>query len=203
MQSPLDQEAATADLVTDIIAPSLHRSSAPFRGHVPWDLTGAEISDLARDLSAGSIGWRDAWALGPIRDDQEEPTQAARLSRAPVPSSISPTNGYQMTIAAQSGRVHAEANNMGQTRTSAPADRTAVDQTADLAQGLSRAEDDELRRLHWLSQIGSLAGRKAERLLELRLRDRRKEIRAPREFAEEKVEVRGGTRRRWYNFRSR
>ncbi|HUE58205.1 MAG TPA: hypothetical protein VMO88_01350 [Acidimicrobiales bacterium] len=108
-----------------------------------------------------------------------------------------------MTIAAQSGRVHAEANNMGQTRTSAPADRTVVDQTADLAQGLSRAEDDELRRLHWLSQIGSLAGRKAERLLELRLRDRRKEIRAPREFAEEKVEVRGGTRRRWYNFRSR
>ena len=92
---------------------------------------------------------------------------------------------------------------MGETRTSVPAGEVVVDQNAPMSQGLSRAEDDELRRLHWLSQIGSLAGRKAERLLELRLRDRRKEIRAPREFAEEKVEVRGGTRRRWYNFRTR
>ena len=94
-------------------------------------------------------------------------------------------------------------SDMAQTRTSAPAGEAVVDQTAPIPQGLSPAEDDELRRLHWLSQIGSLAGRKAERLLELRLRDRRKEIRAPREFAEEKVEVKGGTRRRWYHFRTR
>jgi hypothetical protein len=39
-------------------------------------------------------------------------------------------------------------------------------------------------------------------MVELRLRDRRQEIRAPREFAEEKVEIRGGKKRKWYQFRS-
>lgn len=67
---------------------------------------------------------------------------------------------------------------------------------------LTRDEDDELRRLHWISQIGSLALHKRERLLELRVRDRRSEIRPPREFAEEKVEVRAGKRRKWYSFRA-
>lgn len=51
-----------------------------------------------------------------------------------------------------------------------------------LAQGLTRDEDDELRRLHYFSQVGQLAGPKLERFLELRLRDRRKAIRPPREF---------------------
>ena len=68
---------------------------------------------------------------------------------------------------------------------------------------LTREEDDELRRLHWISQIGCLSQHKRERMLELRLRDRRQEIRQPREFAEEKVEVRGGKRRKWYQFGSR
>lgn len=54
-----------------------------------------------------------------------------------------------------------------------------------LPQGLTSAEDDELRRLHWLSRMGVLAVRKVERLIELRLRDRRTEVREPREFVAE------------------
>jgi hypothetical protein len=37
-------------------------------------------------------------------------------------------------------------------------------------------------------------------MLELRLRDRRKEIRPPREYAEEKVETTASGRRKWYKF---
>jgi hypothetical protein len=51
-----------------------------------------------------------------------------------------------------------------------------------LGEGLTRDEDDELRRLHYFSQFGALAGQKLERFLELRLRDRRKAVRKPREF---------------------
>jgi hypothetical protein len=81
--------------------------------------------------------------------------------------------------------------------------RDALDELVDVPQRLTRQEDDELRRLHWFSQIGILAQRKRERLLELRLQDRRNEIRAPREFAEEQVEVKAGTKRRWFVFGSR
>lgn len=56
-------------------------------------------------------------------------------------------------------------------------------------EGLTREEDDELRRLNWMSQIGALAVRKIERMIELRLRDRRKEIRPPREFTDAVVEA--------------
>jgi hypothetical protein len=47
---------------------------------------------------------------------------------------------------------------------------------------LSRDEDDDLRRLNWLAQNGTLSPLFEERLLERRLRDRRKDIRPPREF---------------------
>jgi hypothetical protein len=60
----------------------------------------------------------------------------------------------------------------------------SVDETAAIPDGLTREEDDELRRLHWFAQIGTLAARRVERLIELRLRDRRKEVRPPREFEE-------------------
>ena len=59
---------------------------------------------------------------------------------------------------------------------------TTLEEDPDLAQGLTREEDDELRRLHYFSQVGSLAGQKLERFFELRLRDRRRTIRPPREF---------------------
>ena len=127
METPLDQETATADLVSDILAPARHRSSA-------------EVSDLAHHLSSGSPGWREAWALQ--------------------------GNGTQQALS----------------------ERTA-DEPPPMPQGLTRAEDDELRRLHWLGRIGTLAGRKVERLIELRLRDRRTEIREPREFAAEQTVV--------------
>lgn len=51
-----------------------------------------------------------------------------------------------------------------------------------LTESLSRDEDDDLRRLHWLSQNGALSALFQERLLERRLRDRRTEVRPPREF---------------------
>lgn len=71
---------------------------------------------------------------------------------------------------------------MGRIRTSRPDSRPTRSRPAEIPAGLTREEDDELRRLHWLSQIGTLAARKVERLIELRLRDRRSEIRPPREF---------------------
>lgn len=92
----------------------------------------------------------------------------------------------------------AEIANVPESRTQAP-----PVESEELRQRLTHDEDDELRRLNWISQIGSLSQHKRERLLELRLRDRRKEIRAPREFAEEKVVTRGGKTRKWYQFRSR
>lgn len=51
-----------------------------------------------------------------------------------------------------------------------------------MADWLTRDEDDELRRLHYFSNFGALAGQRLERFLELRLRDRRKDVRVPREF---------------------
>lgn len=60
-------------------------------------------------------------------------------------------------------------------------ERTPPDQSA-VVDGLTRDEDDELRRLHYFSNIGALAGQRFERFLELRLRDRRKDVRVPREF---------------------
>lgn len=49
-------------------------------------------------------------------------------------------------------------------------------------QYLSEEEDNELRRLNFLAQHAELSARSKERLLELRMRDRRAEVRPPREF---------------------
>jgi len=91
----------------------------------------------------------------------------------------------------------AEAEDMSESRA-----ETIHGETQELPR-LTREEDDELRRLNWISQIGCLSQHKRERMVELRLRDRRQEIRPPREFAEEKVEVRDGKKRKWYHFGSR
>ena len=129
METPLDQETATADLVSDILGPTRHRSS---------------VSDLAHNLSSGSPSWREAWTLSAIRPQE---SLDDRRAHEPVP----------------------------------------------MPQGLTRAEDDELRRLHWLSRMGALALQKVERLIELRLRDRRAEIREPREFAAEQTSTPNAT----------
>ena len=136
MEEPLDSEAATADLITDIVAPT----------HGRW-LPDFEVCDLAHGVGSGSAGWRDAWSLS-------------------------------------SERVRPEA-----------------EIRFDEGQGLTRQEDDELRHLYWLSQVASLAGRKAERFIELRLRDRRRDVRPPREG--EAAASSGGAKRRWLRFRSR
>lgn len=49
-----------------------------------------------------------------------------------------------------------------------------------LEAGLTRVEDNELRRLNWMAQRGRLTDAMRERMIELRLRDRRKTIRRPR-----------------------
>lgn len=54
----------------------------------------------------------------------------------------------------------------------------------DLSDRLTVEEDDELRRLNYLSEMGLLSERSQERLIELRLRDQRRRVRAPREFGE-------------------
>ena len=47
---------------------------------------------------------------------------------------------------------------------------------------LTAEEDDELRRLGYLYEMGQLSERSQVRFLELRLRDERRRIREPREF---------------------
>lgn len=83
--------------------------------------------------------------------------------------------------------------------------RTArlADGAAPILEGLTRDEDDELRRLHHFSQLGDLTGRKRERLVELRLRDRRKDVRPVQPFGEEECYVGSGPKRKWFSFRGR
>ena len=57
---------------------------------------------------------------------------------------------------------------------------TAEVEGSSLEVGLTRAEDNELRRLNWMAQRGKLTEGMRERMVELRLRDRRKTIRHPR-----------------------
>lgn len=64
-----------------------------------------------------------------------------------------------------------------------------VDDALDRTQGLTFEEDEELRRLNYLNEIGCLSTYKVDRLLELRVRDRRAQIRAPREFTGERHEA--------------
>jgi hypothetical protein len=54
----------------------------------------------------------------------------------------------------------------------------------DLSDRLTIEEDDELRRLNYLAEMGLLSEQSQERLIELRLRDRRRRVRGPREFGE-------------------
>lgn len=65
------------------------------------------------------------------------------------------------------------------------ADIAPLDETLELGVPLTSEEDDELRSLNYLNEIGCLAPHKAERLLELRLRDRRFKVRPPRDLVEE------------------
>lgn len=51
--------------------------------------------------------------------------------------------------------------------------------------GLTRVEDNELRRLNWMAQRGTLTEAMQERMVELRLRDRRQTIRRPRLVADQ------------------
>jgi hypothetical protein len=52
-----------------------------------------------------------------------------------------------------------------------------------LGAGLTREEDDELRRLNFLSEVDTVSERKRQRILELRMRDRRMQIRPHRTYA--------------------
>ena len=83
--------------------------------------------------------------------------------------------------------------------------RTArlIDDAAPIPQGLTREEDDELRRLYHFSQTGELAGRKRERLFELRLKDRRKDVRPVQRFGEDDLEAASGPKRKWFSLRGR
>jgi hypothetical protein len=50
----------------------------------------------------------------------------------------------------------------------------------DVDEGLTSAEDDELRQLTWFSMVGQLSETAKERILELRAKDRRSRVRNPR-----------------------
>jgi hypothetical protein len=64
----------------------------------------------------------------------------------------------------------------------APLASSGFDEPLAVEQRLTQAEDDDLRRLHWLSQMGTLSSCKRLCLMDLLVRDRRAQIRAPREF---------------------
>ena len=61
---------------------------------------------------------------------------------------------------------------------------SALERRSGTGEHLTRAEDDDLRRLTWLSQMGTLSGCKRLCLIDLLARDRRDQVRAPREFQE-------------------
>jgi len=63
--------------------------------------------------------------------------------------------------------------------------KPVAEPTADPLPQLTQDEDNELRRLEWISQVGTVALHKQERLMELRVRDRRQQIRPPRELEED------------------
>lgn len=49
MDAPLEQEAANADLISDIVASALDRS--------------VDVPELARGLTSGDPAWRRAWSV--------------------------------------------------------------------------------------------------------------------------------------------
>ena len=63
------------------------------------------------------------------------------------------------------------------TLTGSPSDRMPGSE-----EHLTRDEDDDLRRLTWLSQMGTLSRCKRVCLSDLLVRDRREQVRPPREF---------------------
>ena len=62
---------------------------------------------------------------------------------------------------------------------------SAEAEDSSLEVGLTRVEDNELRRLNWMAQRGTLTEALRERMVELRLRDRRQTIRRPRLVGDE------------------
>jgi hypothetical protein len=59
---------------------------------------------------------------------------------------------------------------------------------------LTHEEDSELRRLHYLANLGTMSLQARERFVELRARDRRAKVREPREF---EIPIVSANRRRW------
>jgi hypothetical protein len=64
-------------------------------------------------------------------------------------------------------------------------------------------EDSELRRLNYMAKMGQLSEHSRERMLELRLRDRRQDVREPREFGGDDGPPAPERRPRRFRFRSR
>jgi hypothetical protein len=72
MEVPLDQETATADLITDILAPTMaHHPMAfePLRHVGHWEMSEIEVCDLVQVLVSGTGAWKKAWSFGPDPTD--------------------------------------------------------------------------------------------------------------------------------------
>lgn len=63
MENPLHTEAANADLISDIVAPSPE--------------SACDVSDLAHGLTDESASWRGAWAVGAPEPDPAADRQAS------------------------------------------------------------------------------------------------------------------------------
>jgi hypothetical protein len=57
MEAPLDPGTATADLITDILAPTLLHQPAQ------WEAADREVCELVRVLLSPSDPWKAAWKL--------------------------------------------------------------------------------------------------------------------------------------------
>lgn len=105
-----------------------------------------------------------------------------------------------MTIATQSAGAGADFSNVFPSRTPRSAKDTPSEDSSPTAPGLSPREDLELRRLYWIAQARTLKGPDIKRFVELRQRDRRTDIRPPKELSDEVGEMHEAVRR-WLRFR--
>ncbi|HEX6395735.1 MAG TPA: hypothetical protein VFZ97_20065 [Acidimicrobiales bacterium] len=68
MEVPLDQETATADLITDILAPTMAHhpiALAPLAHVGHWEMSESEVCELVHTLVSGTGAWKNAWSVGP------------------------------------------------------------------------------------------------------------------------------------------
>lgn len=121
---------------------------------------------------------RCAWCTAGVWRDGNGPTAVGKALAGNGLAGIDPTRAF-----VHSG--HSSRPGCGADIGTMRSRPTAEDEETSLELGLTRVEDNELRRLNWMAQRGRLTQAMSERMIELRLRDRRKTIRRPKLVADD------------------